>query len=182
MSPNPANLPLSNLDPISYEIDAGPLSLLGAIPDGLRGMLVRNGPNSVIPDPHAHWLFGDGMLMRSGFRIDRCAIAIAGCERRIGACASQCPRSVRRIAAGPSRRRALTAAMAWRTPASFSTRVVCWRSKRSICRSRLTQDARYARHGGFLQPAHGSIHRTPEDGSAAGELLFSTGRPSSAMA
>ena len=67
MSPNPANLPLSNLDPISYEIDAGPLSLLGAIPDGLRGMLVRNGPNSVIPDPHAHWFFGDGML--HAFRI-----------------------------------------------------------------------------------------------------------------
>ena len=70
MSPNPANVSLSNLDPISYEIDAGPMPLRGASPDGLRGMLVRNGPNSIIQDPHAHWFFGDGMLGCSGFRMD----------------------------------------------------------------------------------------------------------------
>jgi carotenoid cleavage dioxygenase len=31
-------------------------------PAGLRGTLVRNGPNPLQPDPAAHWFLGDGML------------------------------------------------------------------------------------------------------------------------
>jgi len=67
MSSTSLNLAPSNLDPIGYEIDAGPLPLQGAVPDGLRGILVRNGPNPVIPDPRAHPFVGDGML--HAFRI-----------------------------------------------------------------------------------------------------------------
>src|SRR5262245_23978188 len=52
----------NNLDPIGYEMDAGPLPLKGGVPAGLRGTLVRNGPNPVVPDPQAHWFTGDGML------------------------------------------------------------------------------------------------------------------------
>ena len=54
--------PPSNMSPIDFETDVGPLPLQGTLPAGLRGTLVRNGPNPVAPDPRAHWFAGDGML------------------------------------------------------------------------------------------------------------------------
>lgn len=58
----PRNAPPPNMAPIDFETDTGPLPLKGALPAGLRGTLVRNGPNPVAPDPKAHWFSGDGML------------------------------------------------------------------------------------------------------------------------
>lgn len=51
-----------NDEPVSVEIDAGPLRVHGIIPAGLAGTLLRNGPNPVNPAPDAHWFTGDGML------------------------------------------------------------------------------------------------------------------------
>jgi len=64
----PRNAPPPNMAPIDFETEVGPLPLKGAIPDGLRGTLVRNGPNPVMPDPKEHWFAGDGML--HAFSID----------------------------------------------------------------------------------------------------------------
>lgn len=50
------------MDPIDFECEVGPLPLQGVLPAGLRGTLVRNGPNPMAPDPKAHWFAGDGML------------------------------------------------------------------------------------------------------------------------
>jgi carotenoid cleavage dioxygenase-like enzyme len=52
----------SNLAPIDFEIEVGPLPLHGTLPESLRGTLVRNGPNPRVPDAKAHWFSGDGML------------------------------------------------------------------------------------------------------------------------
>jgi carotenoid cleavage dioxygenase-like enzyme len=54
--------PANNLGPIDFETTLGPLPLTGALPTGLHGTLVRNGPNPVHPNPQAHWFAGDGML------------------------------------------------------------------------------------------------------------------------
>lgn len=58
----PRSAPPPNMAPIDFETDTGPLPLKGTLPAGLRGTLVRNGPNPVAPDPKAHWFAGDGML------------------------------------------------------------------------------------------------------------------------
>lgn len=58
----PRNAPPPNMGPIDFETALGPLPLQGTLPEGLRGTLVRNGPNPVVPDPKAHWFAGDGML------------------------------------------------------------------------------------------------------------------------
>ena len=50
-----------NFAPVLNEVEAFDLPVQGAIPGGLRGLYVRNGPNpktGVSP----HWFLGDGML------------------------------------------------------------------------------------------------------------------------
>lgn len=56
-----------NRAPIDFETEVPVLPLLGSVPEGLEGLLVRNGPNPVVPDPGLSWFAGDGML--HGFRI-----------------------------------------------------------------------------------------------------------------
>lgn len=60
MTTAPAHL-AGNFAPVSRELTAHDLPVTGAIPPGLTGWYVRNGPN-----PHeaasAHWFFGDGMV------------------------------------------------------------------------------------------------------------------------
>lgn len=52
-----------NYAPVSEEITADDLPVIGRIPDGLRGMFVRNGPNPQFPPiGDYHWFDGDGML------------------------------------------------------------------------------------------------------------------------
>lgn len=57
----------SNRAPIAFETDIAMLPLRGSVPDGLEGVLVRNGPNPVVPDAELSWFAGDGML--HGFRL-----------------------------------------------------------------------------------------------------------------
>ena len=79
---------MSNLAPVHVESTiVGPLEMEGAIPDGLEGLLVRNGPNAVprpvppAPSPlpegsgapsgsgsGGRWLDGDGMVHAVGLR------------------------------------------------------------------------------------------------------------------
>lgn len=63
----PRSAPPPNMAPIDFECEVGPLPIKGELPAGLRGTLVRNGPNPVAPEPKAHWFMGDGML--HAFRI-----------------------------------------------------------------------------------------------------------------
>ena len=63
----PAKTSPPNRAPIDFECDVNALPLIGKIPLGLSGTLVRNGPNPLIADPRAHWFSGDGML--HAFRI-----------------------------------------------------------------------------------------------------------------
>ena len=52
-----------NFAPVNDELTATDLPVQGAIPEELRGRLLRNGPNPIAPDPAAyHWFIGDGML------------------------------------------------------------------------------------------------------------------------
>jgi carotenoid cleavage oxygenase len=53
-----------NFAPVRDERDDAGLSVTGAIPPELDGLLLRNGPNPILdPDPAAyHWFLGDGML------------------------------------------------------------------------------------------------------------------------
>ncbi len=52
-----------NFAPVHEEITADSLSVVGQIPDALRGMFVRNGPNPQFTPPgNYHWFDGDGML------------------------------------------------------------------------------------------------------------------------
>ncbi|REJ74011.1 MAG: 9-cis-epoxycarotenoid dioxygenase [Acidobacteria bacterium] len=52
-----------NFAPISEEITAEDLPVIGELPQGLEGMFVRNGPNSQFPPKgRYHWFDGDGML------------------------------------------------------------------------------------------------------------------------
>ena len=58
----PIAVPQDNRGPIAFECEIASLSLKGALPVGLRGTLVRNGPNPLVADAKAHWFTGDGML------------------------------------------------------------------------------------------------------------------------
>jgi carotenoid cleavage dioxygenase len=61
----PANPYLvGNFAPVRDERDDAGLTVTGAIPPELDGLLLRNGPNPILdPDPAAyHWFLGDGML------------------------------------------------------------------------------------------------------------------------
>ncbi len=54
-----------NFAPVTAELTVDvPLPMEGSVPDGLEGMLLRNGPNpAVVPDPASyHWFSGDGMI------------------------------------------------------------------------------------------------------------------------
>jgi carotenoid cleavage dioxygenase len=53
-----------NFAPVADELDTGPLEIQGALPSGLRGTFLRNGPNpQFVADPaRYHWFDGDGML------------------------------------------------------------------------------------------------------------------------
>jgi carotenoid cleavage dioxygenase-like enzyme len=62
MNPPATRTPPPNRAPIDFETDLGPLPLQGTLPAGLRGTLVRNGPNPLVPDEHTHFFGGDGML------------------------------------------------------------------------------------------------------------------------
>jgi len=53
---------LPNRAPIDFETELPALPLQGKLPAGLRGTLLRNGPNPLRPDAAAHWFVGDGML------------------------------------------------------------------------------------------------------------------------
>ncbi|MEF7614508.1 carotenoid oxygenase family protein [Aquincola sp. MAHUQ-54] len=57
-----------NFAPATQELDIGALPVDGAVPRGLRGTLLRNGPNPRTPQAAAHWFAGDGML--HAFRFD----------------------------------------------------------------------------------------------------------------
>ena len=53
-----------NFGPVTEEVTAFDLAVTGAIPDGLDGRYLRNGPNprgEVDPAPY-HWFIGDGMV------------------------------------------------------------------------------------------------------------------------
>jgi carotenoid cleavage dioxygenase len=51
-----------NRAPVQGEHDLHNLPVTGRIPLGLQGMLFRNGPNPLQPNPEAHWFMGDGMV------------------------------------------------------------------------------------------------------------------------
>jgi carotenoid cleavage dioxygenase len=54
-----------NYAPVNAELTVEePLPMEGSIPDGLEGLLLRNGPNpAVVADPgEYHWFLGDGMV------------------------------------------------------------------------------------------------------------------------
>jgi carotenoid cleavage dioxygenase-like enzyme len=57
----------ANHPPIDFEADCGPLFIRGALPAGLEGALVRNGPNPHHPDAAQHWFAGHGMVHRFEF-------------------------------------------------------------------------------------------------------------------
>jgi carotenoid cleavage oxygenase len=55
---------VGNFEPVHDERDDADLTVTGAIPSELNGLLLRNGPNPILdPDPAIyHWFMGDGML------------------------------------------------------------------------------------------------------------------------
>jgi carotenoid cleavage dioxygenase-like enzyme len=59
-----------NFAPVTTEVTATDLPVVGRIPASLNGRYLRNGPNPVTPpDPDAyHWFIGDGMV--HGVRLD----------------------------------------------------------------------------------------------------------------
>jgi carotenoid cleavage dioxygenase len=63
-NPSRSNPYLSgNFAPVADERDDADLEVTGAIPPALDGLLLRNGPNPIAPDPASyHWFIGDGML------------------------------------------------------------------------------------------------------------------------
>jgi carotenoid cleavage dioxygenase len=66
----PADLPFhlqGNYAPVREELTEFDLRVEGAIPPGLRGLYVRNGPNPR-SGTSPHWFFGDGMV--HGVRIE----------------------------------------------------------------------------------------------------------------
>jgi carotenoid cleavage dioxygenase-like enzyme len=57
--------PATNFGPIDTEYDLADLTVVGELPRGLNGTLLRNGPNPQFPpvDPRQHhWFTGDGMV------------------------------------------------------------------------------------------------------------------------
>ena len=62
----PASNPylVGNFAPVTDERDDAELTVTGAIPPALDGLLLRNGPNPVTPPKpeEYHWFLGDGML------------------------------------------------------------------------------------------------------------------------
>lgn len=55
--------------PVSQEITADELPVIGAIPQDLEGVYLRNGPNPVLePRGRYHWFDGDGMVHAIEFR------------------------------------------------------------------------------------------------------------------
>jgi carotenoid cleavage dioxygenase len=59
--PNPYLLGL--YAPVSAEIDAEDLTVIGKIPADLNGVYLRNGPNPRYqPEGRYHWFDGDGMV------------------------------------------------------------------------------------------------------------------------
>jgi len=54
----------NNFAPVRMEADAPDLIVEGEIPDGLNGVLYRNGPNPQYApwSKHHHWFMGDGMI------------------------------------------------------------------------------------------------------------------------
>jgi carotenoid cleavage dioxygenase len=54
---------VGNFAPVQDEVTATDLPVQGAIPNELRGRLLRIGPNPIAADPAAyHWFTGDGMI------------------------------------------------------------------------------------------------------------------------
>jgi carotenoid cleavage dioxygenase len=51
-----------NFAPVEREKEIVDLEIVGAIPETLKGTLLRAGPNPVNPGPNHHWFTGDGML------------------------------------------------------------------------------------------------------------------------
>lgn len=51
-----------NFAPVTDETEAFDLRVRGAIPPELDGILFRNGPNPINPNPTGHWFIGDGMV------------------------------------------------------------------------------------------------------------------------
>jgi len=55
--------------PVSREITADELSVIGEIPEDLEGVYLRNGPNPIFaPRGRYHWFDGDGMVHAIAFR------------------------------------------------------------------------------------------------------------------
>ena len=50
-----------NYAPIEHEVSRDNLQVVGAIPEELNGLFLRNGPNPWGHDP-GHWFLGDGMI------------------------------------------------------------------------------------------------------------------------
>jgi carotenoid cleavage dioxygenase-like enzyme len=50
-----------NYAPIEHEVSSENLAVVGAIPEELNGLFLRNGPNPWGRDP-GHWFMGDGMI------------------------------------------------------------------------------------------------------------------------
>src|ERR1022692_989377 len=49
--------------PVDKEVTAFDLPVEGEIPKAIDGLIVRNGPNPINPDPsNYHWFIGNGML------------------------------------------------------------------------------------------------------------------------
>jgi len=60
--------------PVSREVEASDLEVVGELPEDLDGVFLRNGPNPVhAPRGRYHWFDGDGMLHALAFRGGRAA-------------------------------------------------------------------------------------------------------------
>jgi carotenoid cleavage dioxygenase-like enzyme len=66
VTPVPVDNPylVGNFAPVTEEVTAFDLPVIGALPEALSGRYLRNGPNPVTPpDPATHhWFLGDGMV------------------------------------------------------------------------------------------------------------------------
>ncbi len=51
-----------NFAPVTEEVTARDLKVVGVIPPELSGTLMRNGPNPIAPERGHHWFVGDGMV------------------------------------------------------------------------------------------------------------------------
>lgn len=65
--------------PVTTEIDADDLEVIGEIPRDLNGVYLRNGPNRRFPaGGRYHWFDGDGMVHAMAFENGPPATATAG--------------------------------------------------------------------------------------------------------